>query len=454
MIRALAAFVLAAVVGACGSVQSSGLASAPPSAPETVAPSPAGSPGPATTTQPSLDRDAGWRADLAQLVPGMAAIHPNLTHGVSRAALDSAVTALSATVDTATDDELMVGVLRIVAMVSAAGCDAHTGAYIWGTGSYPVDSLPLRLWLFPNEAGGGDEVVIVDALPPYQGLVGSRIEALEGHPIADVLSAIDPIVPRDNAQTVRLLTPRFLLIPQVLRGLGLADAGAVSLNVTAADGTASKVDVTPVAMTAYNAWAGGYGLHLPADPDVRYLSRIDDALWWERLSDLETLFVQYNRVDHLPPALLGDLGTALHEPDVARVVLDLRHNYGGELTALDPIQALLEDPALDQHDRLFALTGRNTFSAGSLLVARLDRDTQAVIMGEPMGGCPTIWSDPSDLVLPSSGIVVSVADDVAVGVDAADPRLTIEPDVNVELTREEWADGRDPALNLISASAP
>lgn len=384
----------------------------------------------------------------------MAAVHPDLTHGVSRADLDAAVAALSATVDAATDDQLMVGVLRIVAMVSAAGCDAHTGAYVWGTGTYPVDSLPLRLWLFPNEAGDGDEMVIVDALPPYRALIGSRIDTLEGHPIAGVLAAIDPIVPRDNAQTVRLLTPRFLLIPQVLRGLGLADGGVISLDVTSADGAGSKVDVEPVAMATYNAWAGGYGLHLPADPDVRYLSRIDDALWWQRLSDLETQYVQYNRVEHLPAALLDDLRNVLHEPDVARIVLDLRHNYGGELTALDPVQALFEDPPLDQRDRLFVLTGRNTFSAASLLVARLDRDTQAVIVGEPMGGCPTIWSDSSDLLLPSSGIVVSVAGDVAVGVDPADPRLTVEPDVAVALTRGDWADGRDPALDLIAATAP
>jgi hypothetical protein len=454
MIRALVAFVLVgAVVAGCGPAVSSVVPSggAPGGTPAASSPSvPTGIP----TAQPSLDRDAGWRADLALLVPGMAAIHPNLTHGVSRADLDGAVAALSATVDTATDDHLMVGVLRIVAMVSASGCDAHTGAYIWGAGTYPVDSLPLRLWLFPNEAGDGDEVVIVDALPPYRDLIGARIDTIEGHAIADVIRAIDPLVPRDNDQTVRLLMPRFLLIPQVLRGLGLADDGPISLGVTAANGTASTVDVQPDPMKTYNAWAGPYGLHLPANPDVPFLAAIDQALWWKLQGDGETLFVQYNRVDPLPSATLDDLRTALHAPEVARVVLDLRHNYGGELSALNPVQALFEDPALDGHDRLFVLTGRNTFSAGSLLVARLDRHTQATIVGEPMGGCPTIWSDSSDLRLPTSGIVVSVADDVAVGVDPADPRLTIPPDVPVTLAREDWAAGRDPALDLIAATAP
>lgn len=443
-----AALLLATVVGACAPAPSGPASLQPTASASSPVASPAASQGAVATFEPSLGRNEAWRADLAKLVPGMDAIHPNLTHGTSRADLDTAVAALSATVDTATDDQLMVGVLRVVAMVSKAGCDGHTGAFVWGAGTYPVDSLPLRLWLFD------DEVVVVDALPPYIRLIGARIDTIEGHPIADVMAAIDPLVPRDNAQTVRLLMPRFLLIPQILRGLGLADDGSISLAVTAVDGTTSTIDVNPIAMAAYNGWAGPYGLHLPADPSVRYLSRIGDALWWEMLPDGETLYVQYNRVDHLPATLLDSLRTALHEPDVARIVLDIRHNYGGELTALDPIVAIFEDPAVDQHDRLFVFIGRDTFSAGSLLVARLDRDTGAVIVGEAMGGCPTIWSDPSDLVLTASGIVVGVADDVAIGVAADDPRLTIEPDIAAVLTREEWADGRDPALAVVVGSAP
>ena len=455
--RLLLAALLAAVLASCGDAAvPSGGATNP--AATTPAPSTAPTTGATATPQPSLDRAAGWRSDLASLIPGMAAIHPNLTHGASRADLDAAVAALSASVDTANDDQLMVGVLRIVAMVSAAGCDAHTGAYIWGSGTYPVDSLPLRLWLFTNE-DDVDEVVVVDALPPYRDLIGSRIDTIEGHPVRDVIAAIDPIVPRDNAQTVRLLMPRFLLIPQVLRGLGLAGAGPITLATSAVGGATSTIDVEPVPIAAYNAWAGPYGLHLPADPAVLYLSRIDDALWWAPIADqlepgTHTLFVQYNRADRLPTTLFDDLRTALQAPNVSRVILDLRHNYGGELTALDEIQPLFEDPAVDRQDRLFVLTGRNTFSAGSLLVARLDRNTSAQVVGEAMGGCPTIWSDPADLVLPASGIVVNVADDIAVGVDPNDTRLTIEPDVFAVLSREDWASRVDPALRLFDIAAP
>ena len=384
----------------------------------------------------------------------MAAIHKDLTHGTSRAALDAAVTTLSNKVHTMTDDELLVGVLRIVAMVSTAGCDAHTGAYIWGSGTYPVESLPLRLWLFPNDEGDGDQVVIVDALAPQASAVGSRIDSIDGHPIADVLAAIAPIVPRDNDQTVRLLTPRFLLIPQVLRGLGLATPGPLSMAITTPDGKARTVSVDPIPMADYNTWAGPYGLHLPSNLDVRYLSRIEDLVWWQMLPDGDTLYVQDNRIDPVPSAQLDQLRSALHAPAVARVLLDLRHNYGGELSALDPVVQAFEDPAVAQPDRLFVITGRNTFSGGSLLVARLQHDAHAQIIGEPMGGCPTFYNDPSDLVLPNTGITVGVADDIAVGVDPNDPRQTIQPDVAAVLSREEFLAGRDPAIDLFEPAGP
>jgi hypothetical protein len=262
-------------------------------------------------------------------------------------------------------------------------------------------------------------------------------------------------VPRDNEETVRLLLPRFLLLAEILRGLGLADDGPVTLGLD--DGTgggATTVDLEPISIKEYNQWAGEYGLHLPANPDVLYLSRIDDVLWWQLLDDGETLYVQYNRTDNLPAQQFQDLGAAMRDPAVARVVLDLRHNFGGELHALDPLVALFQDPSFDQPGRLVIATGRNTFSGGSIVVARLDRDTAGEIVGEPMGGCPTFWSDPATLDLPWSGIEVGVADDVAIGVDAADTRHGILPDVPIALTLDDWRDGIDPILNSIVSDGP
>src|SRR5207247_2060985 len=86
-------------------------------------------------------------------------------------------------------------------------------------------------------------------------------------------------------------------------------------------------------------------------------------------------------------------------------------NFGGEVSAVDPILTLFKDPAVDRPGRLSLITGRNTFSAASLLVARLDRDTGATVVGEEMGGCPTAYGNPTDVTLPSSRLLASAMRD-------------------------------------------
>jgi hypothetical protein len=444
--RRLAALALVIAVLGCGSASA-------PSAGSVASPSRgavAESPGPAAPTRApssSPDRVAGWRSDLDALVPAMEAIHPDLFHDTPKATIERLLDDLGRTADTATDDELMVGLSRAVAMVSAEGRDAHTGLYPWSPDSrYPVSSLPLRLWLFP------DGIHVVASLAPYEDLVGVRIVTIAGHPAEEAIRTLDPIIPRDNASTVRLLTPRYLLMPEVLHGVGLLDeVGPVDLEVVDTTGAKRTVAVSPIPMADYNDWAGAYGLFLPADPDVPYLSRMDEPLWWTRLADDETLFVQYNRVEFMYGSLLHDLAVDAAAPGVKRVVVDIRHNFGGEVQTLEAVVNVLATREAERADRLFLITGRNTFSAASLFAAKLQARTHLTIVGEPMGGSPNAWGNPDDITLPWSGLPVGVSTTFELATTADDDRLTIEPDLSVELSFDDWAAKRDASLEAILA---
>jgi hypothetical protein len=429
--RPLAA--LALVVAACAPAPTIGPSSGsqPPTAPASTVPSAA------------PDRVAGWIDDLEMLIPEMAAIHPDLGHSTPVAELESAVESLIDRIPASNDDELMVGILRIVALVSAAGHDGHTGAFIWGTGTYPVSSLPLRLWLFP------EGVYIVDALPPYEDLVGAKIATVAGHPIADVLAALDPLIPRDNPATVTLLTPRFLLIPEVLHGLELIDdVGPVELGLATGPERIDPTAVEPISMADYNAWAGPYALHLPDDPDVLYLSDAANVLWSTDLGG-GTLFVQYNRVERVATSVVDGIEAAAAAPGIERVVVDIRHNYGGETFARSQVLDLLMSDAFSGR-QLSVIVGRNTFSAASLFSAEVDARTEARFAGEPEGGSPNLYGNSRDVRLPYSGIVVSVASEYFETEPGADNPYT-KLDIPVPLTAADYFAGRDPALEAILA---
>ena len=215
-------------------------------------------------------------------------------------------------------------------------------------------------------------------------------------------------------------------------------------------GPPETVTIDPIPMAEYNEWAGGYGLFLPADPKVLYLSRMEEPLWWTRLSD-GTLFVQYNRVEFLEPALLRDLVAAATAGDVKRVVVDIRHNFGGQVRDLTPVVDALDTPNVDRPGRLYLITGRNTYSAAGIFAAELAARTGVTIVGETMAGSPNLWGDPDEMNLPWSGLTIGVSTMFELATTADDVRLTIEPDLPVPLTFADWAAGRDPALEKIRA---
>ena len=142
------------------------------------------------------------------------------------------------------------------------------------------------------------------------------------------------------------------------------------------------------------------------------------------------------------------------DPSVRRVVVDIRHNYGGETFASAPVLALLKRPDLDRQGQLFVITGRNTFSAASLFAASLESETSAIFVGEPMGGSPNLYGDTTDVPLPYSRLVLTIATQYFVGSTPDDLRLTIEPDIPAPLTAADFFAGRDPALAAILAADP
>ena len=79
---------------------------------------------------------------------------------------------------------------------------------------------PLRLYAF------SDGLFVVAS--PRQGLVGARLLAVNGVPVERIVSAVEPLVPRDNQWSRLARVPQWLVTAEVLAGLGLADGVGVA----------------------------------------------------------------------------------------------------------------------------------------------------------------------------------------------------------------------------------
>jgi hypothetical protein len=356
------------------------------------------------------------------------------------------VAALEDSLPTLRPDQATVEVMRLVAGVSDRGRDGHMGAFPIDESAPPV--LPLRFYLF------ADGLHVVDAMDPYRRLAGARVTAVGGRPAAEVVRRVAALVPTDSAATVPLWLPRFLVMPEVYSGLGITPPGAPVALTVAKGGRARTLQLSTVPHGRYLDWVGGHhGFFLPpARPRARWLSRMDEPFWFARLPGRRALYVQYNQVQGPTQDEVGAL-LAAAGPGVDRVVVDLRHNLGGDNTRYGDLVEALRTSRFNRADGLVLLVGRGTFSAAANFATTMDRRTRAMFAGEPTGGGVNQYGETQQVRLERLPIplLVPVPTEYVEAGGPGDRRLTITPELPVPLRAADYLADRDPVLEAALA---
>jgi hypothetical protein len=419
-----------------------------PSSPALVAagrsasPAPTPTPSPSPTPSPTLDRVAGWRADIDALLDARDHVHPDGWHGLPRADWVAAAEAVKAKIPGLTDDQALVELVRLAAMPSWNGRDGHSGIFpfIPGSGTH---EYPVRWWRF------SDGLVITAARAPYEDLVGSRVVAIGGKPIEAVLPLVEPLAPRDNPSNLLSYGPLYLRVSELLAGLGVIDApGPTAFRLVGRDGKTRNVTIDPITPEEDVDWNSGLPMRLPPT-DAPWLKRQGEALWWDYLPASRTLFVQQNEVQGGIAGICREILDRAMQDDVARVVLDLRHNGGGDNTTLAPLEETLRHATINRPGRLDVIVGRITFSAAANLATDLEGETSATFAGEAMGGSPNQYGDARRIDLPSGRQALYMATRYWERSTPDDQRITIEPDIAADLSSADYFAGRDPVLQAI-----
>ena len=389
----------------------------------------AGATAPATVVAPSPSAvTTPWADDLALIDREVRTRHPDPFANNPESAWTAKLAELATTLPTATTDEQTVQLASLIGLL-----DSHSSF------SGPYRLYPLQAYRFAE----GWFII----LAPDPELVGARLVAVGGTPIEDVERALRPLIPADNEQGKRIGLQDLLSTVEVLHGLGLVtDESKPGYVVEKPDGERVTLDLPPQPVDGDFAKSIEVG-YLMGD-ETEAIRRRGEAVWTRLDEATRTFLISYN--DYTPTGLapaLKAVQAAFDDGQADRVVLDMRYLQGGDASLAFPlIDALKADARINRPGGLTVLIGRENVSAGTLVAGAFDRDTQALLIGEPTPARADNFLCPChDIALTGSAFVIGIP---TVQLGNHDERDAVVPDVPVDMTAADFFASRDRALEL------
>jgi len=130
------------------------------------------------------------------------------------------------------------------------------------------------------------------------------------------------------------------------------------------------------------------------------------------------------------------------------LILDIRLNDGGNNLLNRPlVHHLIRCDRINRWGGFFTIIGRQTFSAAMNLAVDLERSTRVLFVGEPTGASPNHYGENGVIVLPHSGLEVSVSTLWWQYSTPYDDRPWIAPDLPARLSTVDYVANRDPAVD-------
>ena len=394
-----------------------------------------------------------WRADLRFLMTEMRARHKNLYHTTPKAVLDSAASSLDSRIPTLSRHEIIAEMMKIVAMVG----DGHTNIYPTRDRVIDFHTLPISLYLFKD----GWYVRAADSA--HSDIVGTRVVRIGNATIDDAYERMKPYIGRDNEMGARFWAAYLLAIPEMLHAARISDNS---------DSAQFELDIRGKRRTVWLRSSGAIPV-TPADTDMSWwrragwvdardangrkdplwLSKRPDStfFWFEIIPGTRTGYAQINQVRNAPDEpLAGFTDRLLQFSDTAQIdklIIDLRLNRGGNGNLIKPLEkGLVKRPKVNSRGRLYVLMGRSTWSASQFFLNDMSQFSEATFVGEPSGSRGNAYGDSRQIKLPNSGITARASIYYWQDWHPEDPRKWIAPDIAAEMTFDDYASNRDPAL--------
>lgn len=385
------------------------------------------------------NEDKRWKEALDFLYEALPKRHKNLYFGISETDYLESIRSLRNALPSLESHEIKVRIAQIIASVR----DAHTSINI------PVYYLcPLEFYWF------SDGIYSINTSKTDEALLYKKITHIDGMEIEKVIGKLSTIISHENQSFLKSLLPKYLPAVELLYGLKIAHkVNGLTFTFLNERGDEEEWFVNSYPFHEYAPQLQSNRISIAEDQLPLYRKNSGQNYWMEYMKEAKTLYFNYRACKEMTSESVDDFGKRLmnfiNTSDAEKLVIDMRNNTGGNSTLLDPfIDELKACDKINQTGKLFVILGRDTFSSALLNVYSLKNNTNAFLVGEPSGGKPNCYGEVQRFTLKHSGFTV-IYSTVYYHLIEDDSMPSLFPDVEKELTMQNYIDNADPCMEFI-----
>lgn len=387
--------------------------------------------------EPAATREGRWQQDVRYVSDNVARLHADAFHHSQRAAFELATQALVAEAGELSDQALVLGMARVLALLGDGAAEVELGA-----ARFP--SLPIEL------VSLSDGLFLVAVPVGQSAALGGRLVGVGGVPVEQALQRLGEVISHENDYGLGARAAELLRLPGALHALELSDSvDRARLEFETAAGT----QVLALALGTEGQKATLVRLERAAE--VLTAKNRERYYWHQFLPAQGAMYWQVNRCEEDPKRPFGDYArqflAELDDPAVRRLILDLRWNHLGKESVARNVYKAMKGHRLNHPGGIVVLVGAGTVGSAQSLALNLRERTDALLIGRPLGQRENTFGDVRQFPSPNYGVLVSYPTKLyARGSDDMD---SVQPDVLVPLLFEDWRGGIDRAFEAAQAYA-
>jgi hypothetical protein len=421
---------------------------------------------PVSGSEKNLLTTEEWLEDLDFVVSTLKSQHPNIYYKINETTFDSVVAECRSQVARSKSDlECYFAIKRIIAVIE----DGHTGLLEDGI----FNLLDLR---FPFRVDEFTDGVYITLIRKENGVfLGSRVTAVNGQPIENVMATIEKVVSSDNRFGRRYWALNGISFARVLYGLRIIDnTNEIELTLILQNGNPAKLALP--SMRDDSPIEYGWSNRLNIGPTKgEYISPSDKLgermplflknqgkkikyYWFEHLVNDRTIYFQFNQVMNQPDndETFTQFSARMwnyidqNAGNIDKLVIDLRQNNGGNGVLILPfLNQIIKRDYINKEGSLFVISGKRTYSAAPVFMNELAVHTNVRFIGEPDGCGSDLFSN-NRLTgrLPHSGFPLWIA---RLHFTSRWPGNNTEyfmPHYPAPFSSRDYFNGHDPALEM------